>query len=123
LEGLASGTAIEQRWKQRGEALPVDHAAWTLEAHYLSLAISNFICTLSPQRIILGGGLMEQAQLFPMLRKNVVQVLGGYIQAREILKDIDNYIVPPELGKRSGILGAIALAQEIFDMKGAASHY
>ena len=123
LEGLASGTAIEQRWKQHGEVLPVDHAAWTLEAHYLSLAVSNYICTLSPQRIILGGGLMEQAQLFPMIRKNVVQVLGGYVQAREILKDIDNYIVPPELGKQSGILGAIALAQEAFDMKGAASNY
>jgi fructokinase len=123
LEGLASGTAIEQRWKQRGEDLPANHPAWVLEAHYLGLAITNFICTLSPQRIILGGGLMKQTQLFSMLRKNVVQVLGGYVQADEIRKNIDHYIVPPVLGTQSGILGAIVLAMEAFDLKGAAPNY
>jgi fructokinase len=123
LEGLASGTAIEQRWKQRGEDLPANHPAWVLEAHYLSLAINNFICTLSPQRIILGGGLMKQSQLFPILREKVVKILGGYVQADEILKNIDDYIVPPVLGTQSGILGAIVLAMEVFDLKGAAPNY
>jgi fructokinase len=111
-EGLASGPAIEQRWGKRGEILSPDHPAWVLEAHYLALAITNFICTLSPQRVIIGGGVMEQKQMFPMLRYRVRQSLNNYIQAKEILEDIEHYIVPPKLGKQAGILGAIALAKE-----------
>jgi fructokinase len=113
-EGLACGIAVEQRWGQRGETLPSDHRAWVLEAHYLALAITDFICTLSPQRVIIGGGIMEQTQLFSMIRENVQQMLNGYIQANEILKEIDNYIVPPGLGKHSGVVGAIALAIETY---------
>jgi len=108
-EGLASGPAIEKRWGQRGETLPADHPAWALEAHYIALALANYVCVLSPQRIILGGGVMEQAQLFPLVRRAVQQLLGGYIQSPEILQHIDEYIVPPGLGERAGVLGAIAL--------------
>ncbi|MBI5033258.1 MAG: ROK family protein [Chloroflexi bacterium] len=112
-EGLASGPAMEKRWQQRAENLPIDHPAWALEAHYIALALMNYICILSPQRIILGGGVMEQAELFPMIRREVQQLLNGYIHSPEILERIDNYIVPPGLGKRAGVLGAIALAQAI----------
>lgn len=111
-EGLACGPALEERWGQRAETLPVGHPAWSLEAHYLALALTNFICTLSPQRVILGGGIMEQASLFPLVRGNVRRLLNGYLQAKEILEDIEHYIVPPELGKLAGVLGAIALARE-----------
>jgi fructokinase len=110
LEGLASGTAIEQRWKQRGETLPFDHPAWQLEAQYLAFAINDYICTLSPQKVILGGGLMEHTQLFPMIRKNVLQLLNGYIRTGEIMDRIDSYLVPAGLARQSGILGAVALA-------------
>ena len=65
LEGLASGPAMLARWGQPAESLPADHPAWALEARYLALAAVNLVCTLSPQRIVLGGGVMEQAQLFP----------------------------------------------------------
>ena len=109
-EGLASGPAILERWGQPAEALPTDHPAWALEARYIALALQNYICTLSPQKLILGGGIMEQPQLFPMVRKNVQELLNNYIHAREIMKDIDNYIVPPKLGSQAGVLGAIALA-------------
>ena len=112
LEGLASGTAIEKRWDQRGEELPDDHPAWIWESYYLALAVSDFICTLSPEKVIIGGGVMGQKQLFPMIRKNTVQLLNGYIQAKAVLEDIGSYIVPPGLGGRAGILGAIALAME-----------
>lgn len=111
LEGLASGPAIEKRWGRRGEMLPTNHPAWELEAHYIALALANYICALSPQRIILGGGVMEQAHLFPMIRSQVQRILNGYIQSNEILKCIDEYIVPPGLGKRAGVLGAIVLAE------------
>ncbi len=111
-EGLASGPAIEKRWGQRGENLSVDHPAWELQAHYIALALANYICTLSPQRIVIGGGVMEQAQLFPLIRHNVQQMLNGYVQAEEISRRIDEYIVPPGL-KNPGVLGALALAESL----------
>jgi fructokinase len=112
LEGLAAGPAIERRWGQPAETLAPDHPAWELEARYLALGLINFICTLSPQRIILGGGVMAQAQLFPLVRARVQEYLNGYVRSATILEQIDSYIVPPGLGSRAGVLGAIALAQE-----------
>jgi fructokinase len=112
LEGLAASPALQKRWKQSPEKLPPDHQAWLLEADYLALGLTNYICTLSPQRIILGGGVMGQSQLFPLIRKRVQTLLNGYIIAPEIIKDIDNYIIPPNLGKQAGVLGGIALASQ-----------
>jgi fructokinase len=110
-EGLVCGPAIEARWGKSARDLPADHPAWELEAHYLALGLVNIILVLSPQRIILGGGVMDQRQLFPLVRAKVQTLLNGYIQKQEILKAIDAYIVPPGLGNRAGVLGAIALAQ------------
>lgn len=110
LEGLAAGPAIEARWGEPGESLPDDHPAWPLEAHYLALGLVSIICILSPERIILGGGVMERSFLFPMIRSEVQDLLNGYIQARAIIEKIDATIVPPALGGRAGVLGAMALA-------------
>jgi len=111
-EGLASGPALEKRWGQKAETLPPDHPAWALEAHYIALALANYITTLSPQRIIIGGGVGEREELLPLIRKNVQEILNSYIQSLAITKDIDEYIVRPGLGNLSGLLGAIALAQD-----------
>ena len=78
----------------------------------MALGISNYICVLSPRRIILGGGVMQQRHLFPLIRKEVKRLLNDYIPSPMILERIDEYIVPPGLGDQSGILGAIALAQQ-----------
>jgi fructokinase len=110
-EGLANGPAMFNRWGQPGETLPPEHPAWALEAHYIALAVQAFVCTLSPQRVILGGGVMQQAQLFPMIRVEVLALLNGYVQSPVILENIDSYIVPPGLGGKAGMLGAIALAK------------
>lgn len=112
LEGMAAGPALQGRWGQRAETLPPDHPAWEIEAHYLAYGLVNFICTLSPQRIVLGGGVMDQAHLFPLVRRKTQELLNGYVQSPEILERIDRYIVPPGLGNRAGVLGAIALAEQ-----------
>jgi len=111
-EGLASGLAMGKRWQQRAETLPFDHPAWELEAQYLAYGLVNIIVTLSPQRIVLGGGVMDQGQLFGLLRAKVQALLNGYVQHSQILEDIEHYIVPAGLGGRAGVLGAIALAQQ-----------
>ncbi len=108
-EGLAGGPAIAARWGTKGENLPPDAAAWELEARYLALGLTNIICALAPQRVILGGGVMQQAQLFPLIRRNTLELLNGYIQKPEILERIDDYIVPAQLGANAGVVGAVAL--------------
>jgi fructokinase len=112
-EGLASGPAIEKRWGQPAYTLPDDHPAWELEANYIASALHTLVCITSPQRIILGGGVMQQAQLFPIIRHKMIRMLNGYVRSPAILDQIDDYIIPPGLGNRSGGLGAIAIARQI----------
>jgi fructokinase len=111
-EGLANGPAMEKRWGQNAETLPPDHPAWELEANYISMALAGFIYTLSPERIVLGGGVMGQRQLFPMIHREVKTILNGYVQSPQVLEHIEDYIVPTGLGGKAGVLGAIALAQQ-----------
>ena len=110
-EGLAAGPAVEERWGQTAESLPPHHPAWELEAQYIARALTAFVYILSPQRIVVGGGIMEQLHLFPMVRDKVKALLNGYIQSEHILERIDQYIVPPALGNRAGVLGALAMAE------------
>lgn len=111
LEGLASGPALEKRWGRPAESLPDEHPAWELEAHYLALGLANIICVLSPQRIVLGGGVMARKHLFPAIREKLSALLNGYVEAPAITLNNDEFIQPPGLGHRSGVLGAIALAE------------
>jgi fructokinase len=112
LEGLASGPAIEQRWGMKATALPPDHRAWELEAHYIAVALANLTLTISPQRILLGGGVMKQPQLFKMIRDEFAYVLNGYVRHPDILDHLDEYIQPPQLGDDAGVVGALFLAAQ-----------
>jgi fructokinase len=109
LEGLASGHAMERRWGVKAQFLEPDHPAWRLEAHYLGLALANLVCVLSPRRIVIGGGVMHNLDLFPMIRENLREALNGYVQAPDV--------VPPLLGDDAGVLGAIALAERLITLQ------
>ena len=102
---------MKERWGQPAETLPTDHPAWELEAMYISMALHGLVTILSPQRIILGGGVMQQEQLFPIIREKVKTSLNGYVQSPAILQNIGSFIVPLGLGNRAGVLGALALAK------------
>ena len=110
MEGLASGPSIEKRWKEKAVALADRKEVWELEAYYLAQGIANYILTLSPHKIVLGGGVMHQEQLFPLIRSQVVKLLNGYVKTAQIA-DIDNYIVPASLNDNQGIMGCIQLAK------------
>jgi fructokinase len=114
LEGLASGPAIEKRWNKKAAELADNTKVWEIEAFYLSQGITDIILTLSPHRIVLGGGVMHQKQLFPLIRNQVKQFLGGYIKTPQIA-DLDQYIVPASLGENQGIMGCIQLAKIAWD--------
>ncbi len=111
LEGLASGPALEQRWGRPAQALGPDHPAWALEAEYLGGLLADLVCVLSPQRIVLGGGVMAGPGLYARVRREMVRLLAGYVASPAILERSDDLVVPPGLGERSGRLGAMALAE------------
>jgi fructokinase len=111
LEGLASGLSMTKRWGQRPEHLPDSHPGWDLESDYIALALVNLIYAYSPQRIILGGGVSQHPGLLQDVRCKVMQFMNGYVQSPMLFEKIDEYILPPALGNRSGGLGAIAMAR------------
>ncbi len=110
-EGLASGPAIAGRWRKNPVELNDDHPAWKLEAHYIALALVNFICTTAPEKIIIGGGVMKQQRLYDMIRKKVADNMNDYMKTPALTDNISDYIVEPALGDKAGILGALALAK------------
>ncbi len=113
-EGLASGPAIAARWDTAPEDLPSDHPAWALEADYLAAGVLNIILVASPERFVIGGGVLENPSMLAHVRTRVVELLAGYLKAPELTNDgIESYLVTPALGDDAGVLGAIALAQEL----------
>jgi fructokinase len=110
-EGLASGPSINARWGKPAEGLPADHPAWQLESNYIAYALANLALSFSPQRIILGGGVMKTPGLIDLVREKTVRFLNGYIQNELILSRVNTFIQSPGLGDRAGVLGAIALAK------------
>jgi fructokinase len=112
LEGLASGPAIEDRWGKKGYELENSSEVWEMEAYYLAQAIANYILILSPKKVIVGGGVMKQNQLLPLVRDKVKENLDGYIQHEKILQSIEEYIVPPRLGDDAGLAGAMGLVRK-----------
>lgn len=110
LEGLASGPALEARWGRPGPDLgDRAPAAVELESWYLGTALADLTLALSPQRIVIGGGVMGLPGLIEGTRARLTEALGGYLRLPEVA-DVERFIVPPGLGDRSGVLGAIALA-------------
>ncbi|MBS4195526.1 ROK family protein [Lederbergia citri] len=119
LEGMAAGPAIEKRWGQKGHELQDKQEVWEIEAYYLAQALMQYILTISPKKIIMGGGVMKQAQIFPLVRKQVQELLNGYVPLPQITEHIEVYIVPPSLGDDAGITGALMLAKRALETRKA----
>lgn len=118
LEGLAAGPAIGARIGGDARDLPDDHPTFRLEAHYLAQMCVNLILTVSPQRIVLGGGVMQRAALFPMVRAETLRLLGGYVQSPAVLEHIDEYIVAPALFPVSGLVGSYLIGKCALEERG-----
>lgn len=108
LEGFACGPSIEARWGKKADQLTDNPLVWEMESYYIAQALVDYIMILSPQKIILGGGVMHQEQLFPLIRSKVKEMIGGYLNTPQ-LNDLDHYIVPASLGGDQGIMGCIKL--------------
>ncbi len=109
-EGMACGPAIHDRWGKSPKELADNAQVWEFEARYISQALTAVTLMLSPQKIILGGGVMHQSKLFPLIRKYLLEEINNYIDTKE-LRNIDSYVVPAALNDNQGIMGALKLAE------------
>ncbi len=109
LEGRASGPAIEARWGRSGNQLPADHPAWELEADYLAIGCVNLTAAWSPDRILLGGGVMQQVGLIERVRSAFERLAGSYWD----LPPLTDYLRTPELDQQAGIIGSLVLAADL----------
>ena len=109
-EGLASGPAIAARLGGLHADAPPTHDIWALEAEYLASICLNLTMICMPQRIILGGGVMQQTQLFPIIRRRLLESAAGYLGAALTDADLERIIVPAGLGGDAGIIGALSIA-------------
>ena len=114
LEGLAAGPAIEERWGRKAVDLADCPEVWELEADYIAQALTGYVMTVSPEMIILGGGVMHQEQLFPLIRKKLKEYINGYIATDE-LADMEHYVVPASLHDDQGIMGCLELARRALE--------
>jgi fructokinase len=110
LEGLASGPAIEKRYNIKGKELEKERHVWELEAYYIAQALVGYTLILRPEKIILGGGVMQQDQLLPLIRNEFKKQLNSYVET----PNLEDYIVLPGLAENSGIMGCLLLAKECF---------
>ncbi|MDO5415787.1 MAG: ROK family protein [Lachnospiraceae bacterium] len=108
LEGMASGPAIMKRWGKKAQEMSDVPEVWELEAYYIGQALMNYILVLSPQKIVLGGGVMHQKGLIEQVREEVKKQLNGYINTKE-MENLEDYIVLPSLNDNQGIMGALKL--------------
>lgn len=109
IEGLVSGPAIEKRTGIKGADISVDDPVWETVAHYIAEALVNYTLVLCPERIIIGGGVMKQAHLYPLIRTEFKKILNDYIE----IDDVETYITAPLLNDDQGVIGAAALSQDI----------
>lgn len=109
LEGLAAGPAIEERWGKKGIELGEDHEAWDLEAYYIAQALYSYYAVLGSEKFILGGGVMKQRQVFPMIKHYLSFFNQGYLE----FPNLDDMIVPPALEDNAGITGCYELAKDL----------
>ncbi|MFY4775611.1 ROK family protein [Metabacillus sp. RGM 3146] len=119
LEGLAAGPAIEERWGQKGMELSDREEVWEMEGYYIAQALMQYVLILSPKKIILGGGVMKQKQIFPYIHEHFKDLMNHYVDLPELAEDISQYIVSPGLGDEAGIIGSLLLADQALQLTAA----
>ena len=115
-EAFASGPSILKRYGKPANELKNDEKVWDLEADYIAQACVNYVMILQPQKIILGGGVMHQEQLFPIIRKKVTEKINKYVVTKE-LENMDDYIVPSSLNNKQGILGSFKIGLDKYNQE------
>lgn len=108
LEGLASGPAVLARYGASLSDLPADHEGRDVIAWYIANAVVTAQAMFEPGRIVLGGGVMGTPGLLERIQAEAERLGNGYFRGKAA-----DVVVLPGLGDRSGLLGALALAEAV----------
>lgn len=119
LEGMASGPAIAARAGRPATELGAHDVAWQIEAYYLAQAAVDYTLMFAPERIIFGGGVSNQKQLYHLIRESFTTQLHGYVQT----PPENEYLVHAGLGDDAGITGALLLARQVASNQDTAAKY
>ncbi|EFA79501.1 hypothetical protein PPL_07552 [Heterostelium album PN500] len=115
IEGLVSTGAISKRLGVTADKLsviPDDDPVWQIVGHYLAELCATITCIMSPQVIVLGGGVLNRTILYPIIRDELLKILNGYIKSEFLTKEnVHKYIVQSPFGSNAGIVGALELAR------------
>lgn len=109
LEGMAAGPSINGRLGRAGKDVDVDHEVWEFMSYYIGQALVAYTVILRPERIVLGGGVMNAPGMLEKVKKQFSSLLANYVP----IPELDNYLVKPGLGDNAGITGSIILANEV----------
>lgn len=113
LEGLASGPAIERRWGTNLSNLNPNHPGNDLQANYLAQMCMNLLLTITPDSIILGGGVMQTPFLLTKVRLALREMMNHYMPQFTSEAAVEQLIKAPALAPFSGLIGAALLAQSV----------
>ncbi len=105
LEGLAAAPAIRARTGLEPHAIPAAHPVWGNVATLLGAGVYGLILTLSPEVVLLGGGVCRAPGLVDRVAAAVAALDGGYLPRLP-------RIVGPGLGADAGLVGALLLAAQ-----------
>jgi len=114
-EGLVSGPAIEKRCGKKAQFLPEGHEVWGYIADYIGQALMTYTLVLSPEIILIGGGVSQQAHIFPMIREAFKRHMNGYVRHKVLDGDLSQYIRYPENGQMAGLFGSYQLALQAYE--------
>jgi len=112
LEGLASGPAVVARYGKKLSEMPSDSPIWMILADYLAQLCLSIMLIAPPARIIIGGGVMSNPQLYPLIRQEILRQNNGYLDLLSDPAVVEAFVVPPGLKDEAGLIGALMMARD-----------
>jgi len=115
VEGLVASGALAKRFgtdRLDLASVPDDRPEWNLVAYYLAQLCATLVLTVSPHRIVVGGGIMQRPTILPLIHKHVLALLNGYIKVPAITERIKEYITLSPFGGNAGLVGACEIARQ-----------
>ncbi len=110
LEGLVAGPAVLARAGKTLSDMAADDPHRLQVIDDLGQGLASLVMTLSPSRVVIGGGVAKSPGFHADAAVRMRHWLGGYVHHSALAGN--DYVVPPALGDRAGVAGGIALAQD-----------
>eukprot|EP00168_Porphyra_purpurea_P015005 TRINITY_DN4465_c0_g1_i1.p5 TRINITY_DN4465_c0_g1~~TRINITY_DN4465_c0_g1_i1.p5 ORF type:complete len:111 (-),score=52.21 TRINITY_DN4465_c0_g1_i1:28-360(-) len=95
-----------------------DHAVWGIAAHYLGHLVLSLVYILSPQVVVLSGGVAQRAGLIEAVRSALVDANAGYLAMSALTEDgVGRYVVRSRFGNAAGVVGALEVGRQALELE------